>query len=385
MKYIFFTHSISGHFLEYTYHQYNIAVQDLNNEYIFVVPNNFERIKDRFIWSPSVNVRFEYFDAGDLERPIRGLISSIIFSWKFCCEVKKYVKKYKADKVFTNFILGFVPFAPLFFCKNFIDGILYKIYLYELHNCSKVKIFIEQTKVKYLASCHAFDSVYVLNDFNAANTLNKKFNVKKFKYLTDPYVPIDTGGVMIRKMYNIDNDDVLFSHFGALNSYKSTCDILRSILLLSKEERKKYVFVIAGKVSKEIEKEFKNLYNRVCYEVRVIVRNEFCDYEYLAALANESDAILIPYKQTSQSSGIIGYADQFRTPVIGPSGGLLGSLINRYHLGITLEEINAECLVSAYRQISKKKILPPSGTYCKEHTVENFQSIIFDGIVNRDS
>ena len=44
----------------------------------------------------------------------------------------------------------------------------------------------------------------------------------------------------------------------------------------------------------------------------------------------------MPYHITNLSSGVIGYAALFGKPVIGPSKGLLGHLINKYQLGETV-------------------------------------------------
>ena len=167
----------------------------------------------------------------------------------------------------------------------------------------------------------------------------------------------------------------MFIHFGALAERKGTIQIIDSLQFLSKEECERYVFVFAGRVFPDIKEAFYAGVAKYQSSVCIHVKDEFCSFEYLAALCDACDAILMPYLETAQSSGVIGYAAQFGKPVIAPDEGLVGKLVQNYQLGITCN-CSAESLAGAYRQIAESQVEAPPLTYCKDHRVIDFQSVI---------
>ena len=62
------------------------------------------------------------------------------------------------------------------------------------------------------------------------------------------------------------------------------------------------------------------------------------------------DVILTPYKRINTSSGAIGYAAQFKKPVIATGGGLLGKLVNKYHLGVLISDVSGESIADGIRR-----------------------------------
>lgn len=70
----------------------------------------------------------------------------------------------------------------------------------------------------------------------------------------------------------------------------------------------------------------------------MFVFDEFVLYLYWYNIRH--DAILIPYKNTAQSSGLLGYAAQFNKPLLAPSNGLIGKLVNEYKLGYLLDNLS---------------------------------------------
>ena len=63
-----------------------------------------------------------------------------------------------------------------------------------------------------------------------------------------------------------------------------------------------------------------------------------------------ADYILIPYKNTAQSSGVISYASQFCVPVIGPAEGLLGNLIRKFDMGLCIENPNSYAMAEMFNE-----------------------------------
>ena len=383
MSILVFLQSLSGHNLEYFHHLYSLAVTDGANVYSFLVPQDFSKKRSMFDWPEADNVRIIQYEkelqcaSGD------SLIRLFIHSLRVNIFLCKYIKLLCTDKVFLVSIMPTVPFAPLLIpSKVRLSGIIYSDYLWNKDNLRPLARLVNWMKY-FIFSLPVFENVFMLNDEKGANFFNTRYKTNKFRFLPDPHIYFEIPPAKsIREQYGITEDKIIFSHFGSLSSYKSSCLILKSLRLLSEEQRKKYVFIFAGKVQEGIKKEFYSLYGEVKDCVNVILEDSFCEFDYFAMLARDSNAILIPYQRSTQSSGIIGYASQYNTPVIGPSDGLLGELIQRYGLGYCLENISAEALVESYSLIENGSILAPDDKYCRDNTVEKFLDVIRFGVLN---
>lgn len=379
MTTIVFSHSISGHFLEYLNHIYKMCGERHDKKFIFVVPTLFDSIKDKLNWSEAAdNISFDYLD--DKEISLINTPNPIFSSYHTAKIIGKRVKKHKAEKVFSTLLIGSVPFLPFFVSGRVkVSGIIYMIYLYRLNNSTLSFRMLNKAKYLVLKYCSIYYKVLILNDVNSANQLNHIYKTDKFIPLPDPYVPlvnVDEGN--IRKRYSIKADEKLFIHIGAMNVNKGTLDILKSLELLNEDERKKYVYIFAGKVEDDIKERFYNWIRDNQNNYRIIIKDEFCDYSYFAQLCQECDALLLPYRRTSQSSGIIGYASQFGKPVIAPSSGLLGNLVETYGLGLGIKDTSPASLNDAYDVIANVERFHVTDNYSNTHTVKHFQDIIIN-------
>jgi hypothetical protein len=88
---------------------------------------------------------------------------------------------------------------------------------------------------------------------------------------------------------------------------------------------------------------------------------------------------LIPYKNSEQSSGVLGYAAQFNIPVVGPSSGLLGKLIKKNKLGYTINDITSASL-AYFISNSKNNENIIINNYLDNRTVSTFIETIFMGV-----
>ena len=90
----------------------------------------------------------------------------------------------------------------------------------------------------------------------------------------------------------------IFIHFGGLAERKGTLDILQSINNLSLDEQQKYAFVFAGRVGADIRNEFYKTIDNLGENVTVVIKDEFCSYDFIDALCKAVTAILMPYYVT---------------------------------------------------------------------------------------
>lgn len=130
--------------------------------------------------------------------------------------------------------------------------------------------------------------------------------------------------INLKLHYQISDDKIVCSHFGALTERKGTLDILEAILETDKSHIKKFTFIFAGRVSLDIKQRFYELLAKAKMKTNIIVIDEYVDYGFICNICQISDFVIIPYKNTAQSSGVIAYCAQFNVPVVGPRTGLLG-------------------------------------------------------------
>lgn len=377
-----FTPDIGGHHLEYIHHIYLIAERSNKNTYIFLLPENFNDVKKIFLWSEKDNIKFDFFEESLFPVGLNSSMAVLKNTYNITKFVAQKAKAYSADVVYSNYLVLFVPFAPLLFKKTTkIVGIIYKIYLHDENTKGTFSSIIERCKFKLMSQCGVFKRVYLLNDEQSCVELNRHFQTEKYQPIPDPFVPLEHNSRNLREEYGIPNQNILFVHFGAMNINKGTTDILESLKLLSKTECEHYSFFFAGRVSHEIKDVFYESVNELKNRMQIIVIDDFCSYDLFASLCTACDCILTPYKRTSQSSGLIGYASQFGKPVIGPNKGLYGYLVNKYGLGILVDDITPESLRNAYSKISIGDYVSPNESYCKENNILAFQKVLEADIV----
>lgn len=380
MNIIIFTNDIYGHHIEYIHHLYIMAKDDHNNNYYFVLPSKFNNFRSTYIWPQANNILLELYEGGIENTRPSGFIEQIKYSLKVTLYIMHTAKKYNASRIYVNTLVDFLIFSPYFLWKKLkLYGVIYKIFL-RVENISLIRLFLEKTIFFIASKSKIFGSIFVLNDRKSTNSLNKMFNTDKFVHLVDPFVPLrlESKKYNFRIKYNIRKEKKIFIHFGSLCKAKGTLDILESIIALNTEEKNNYAFVFAGLILEDIKYDFYQLVAKLNNQVQIIIIDEFCSLETLSAMFTSCDAILIPYRRTAQSSGVIGYASQFGKPVIAPQNGLLGELVVKYQLGIVIPQINSNNLIKAYSDIAKGRYRIPSQDYCDKNSITEFNNIIFN-------
>lgn len=379
MNIIIFSSQVNGHFLEYVHHLYESAIDDKRNNYIFILPQSFDSVKNKWEWESSSNIQFDLFTNAKLTGQTPSFSSQLSYSFSLFKKLKHDIRKYNAHSLLILALTDFILTAILFAKKKIaINGILYRLYTREEKKGLGYKLDV--LKCFIIGKLSVFKNIFILNDKITTRYLNLKFRTKKFKYLSDPYLPIMCSGKDFRQENSIGSSDVVFAHIGSLSYNKGTIEVLNSLRLLSADKRNKYTFVFAGKIMDEIRNEFYSAYDDVKEKCRIIVYDEFCSYEFLADICKASDALVLPYRRTAQSSGIIGYASQFGKPVISINRGLLGSIIKSYSLGLLIEDGSGQSLINAYYKIENKEFNKPSKDYCEFNTIDLFQSTIIKNL-----
>lgn len=379
MKILVFDTEIEGHHLEYINHVYTKALTDKNNEYVFVIPEKFNELKTNLIWEFSDKVSFDLLSAEECNRCNQK--SLLKASWNKTITLKQRIKKNHVSHVFLVVLIHFLPFLPILIHNIKISGIIYQIYLYKWTELNAIQKILELIKYKLITKSKLFSNVYILNDHSASVYLNKKYSTSKFNYLPDPIVAQNIRPVNVRDKLNIPPFSKVFLHFGSLTKRKGTLEILKAIQLIPEEDANQYTFIFAGKISDDINSDFIRLYDILKSKVKILVFNYFCDYLFIANLCYSSDYLLIPYYNSAQSSGVLGYASLFGIPVIGPAENLLGKLIRKNRLGLTIKDIEPDSIYIGIQYAIQRKVRI-NDKYLMDHQIQNFSTKIINEYSN---
>lgn len=370
MNILIFDKIVTGHNMEFLHHLYMGGVKRTNDNYIVAIPKSFNKEKDKLKWPISDNIQFYYLPEHICKE--RNDIKNLFADIKI---LNKLVREYKIDSIiFVNWISPFVYwFLPL---SVHISGITYVIYLYLWENLSVVSKVKWVIKELVLALNPRVRRNYIQNDAVAAQYLNRLYHTNKYLFLPDPLFFPKYTPKNVRNELNIHDDKKIILFFGNLSERKGIFDVLESLFFLSPQETSHFHFVFAGRVPDGVNDRFYTLFNKIKEKVQITLMDRFCTYEEINDLCYTCDMLLAPYKDTTQSSGVIGYAAHYRKPVIAPNKGLLGKLVKRYELGLVVDDLNPPKLYQAYFEYSK------SGTraeiYEKDNSIEEFTNIMLE-------
>ena len=368
---IVFDTSITGHNLEYIHHLYSGAVRNRARKYIFAIPEAFNDVKGRLEWEEADNVSFYLMSKEELT-PTKN--NSWYKSYHNSKLLRKILKQHNADKAILVVMAQILPFVFMLPRKVRISGILYFIYLYKWNKLGLYNKFKEILNYLTIRLFKRVEKAYILNDKVACRYLNKIYKTGKFGYVIDP-APEEykKDPTVTRQALGIEEDATVYLHFGSLAKRKGTLDILEFATRLNK----KNYYIFAGKVGNDIRKDFYHRVDELKKEYNIIIFDEFCSFEKIAALCSLSDFLLMPYREVYQSSGLIGYASLYNTPVIANSKGMLGKLVRQFRLGYSIDFSDIESASISIQEIEKKRI-NVSGEYICTHKVSEFTKTIIN-------
>ena len=350
------------------------AIEDATTSYTFILPNNFDKFGGKMSWPKANNIRFIFFELDDkYVRSLKTLEKARILS--------RLLKKFADKTGIKEFVLietmVFMPYIPLYLGRKAkITSILYHIPMFSKNSSFKSK-FYSKMNLWLLANAPCFKKICLLNSTEAVEFYNKEFKTKRFSFIPDPYVPIECEKPLsaIREELGISPSKKVFIHFGGLTRRKGTLEILDALFLVDKDCLKNMAFIFAGRVIEDIKEEFYNKINQLKEKVQIIVFDQFCEYSLFAEICRIADYIMIPYRNTAQSSGVCSYAAQFGVPVIGPAEGLLGNIINKFKLGVGFPALNSVKIAKILQENIYKEILQDkefANSYLRISTPQNF-------------
>lgn len=365
---------LGGHSLEYIHHLYMAAKAREDCFFIFSLPDSFKSKSGLLEWPKCNNIKMLFFSETAVPH---GKFSRSVFLSKL---LSKIAKKNNVSDIFLIYLMEYLPFLPFLIGRQFrISGIIYNIYLYRWKKSSFVIKIQDILKYVLFSKISIFKRIFILNDKASARYLNKLYHSSCFQSLPDPYIPFQ-GGIIpnLKQKLGIKDEKTILLHFGVLCDEKGSLIILDAIECMDAIELKNYTFIFAGRLRQNIKDLFKKRLSSLCNKCEIVFLEGFQSYEMLASLCSICDVILTPYKRSGQSSGCIGYAAQFKKPVIASPNGLLGKLVRRYKLGLIVDELNGNSLVKAIRRYKDWNYT--TDLYLADNQLSKFQKAIIDSV-----
>lgn len=338
--------AITGHHTEYIRHLINYIVDsESDRKYYFVVPEELQvKFPDIISASKGCNAIIWEFIPESIIKKLYSL-SPLNRSFAELDLVKQYAKKNAVNEVYLLYFNIF-QIALIFKRTSFkIKGILF-LQFYRMSKdgiVNKLKYFRKYLTTKLYCLNSRLETVFVLNDQKTVGYLNNTFKTNIFKMLPDP-IPLlnPLEGFDIYEEYNIDKNRKVFLHIGSLGDRKGTFQIVDSAKYISFEKQAEIFILLVGKaenssaaeiISNKIKDNVENS------KVQIVWDNQFVSNEKMKSLFDQSYSILMPYKNTEGSSGILGHAAAANKKVISTGKGLLKEIIEEYQLGVLLENV----------------------------------------------
>jgi len=348
---LFFDFDYSGHHSEYIKHLMDyLASNERFERCIFVInpdfPMKFPLLLQKAEDIERIKVVLMTRKEFHLGKKGGGINRSLFAYWI----LKKYAKKFDVNRVILLHFNVFQLSLGLFRPSYEIEGILF-LQFYHLNKRTlkeKLKYYRKYWITWFFLQNHQVKKVFILNDLKAVKYLNDNFKTTVFQMLPDPVKLLSPHPTFsLRAEYRINTERIIYLHFGSLYKGKGTLNILDSFDYLDDETLSKIAVFLVGKASDSMDSLIKSkilLIKQEKNNVCLIYRNEFIPDSLMKSFFDQSDFVLIPYKNIETSSGVFGHAMASGKPVIGPKQGLLGELIEENQWGISLETVSPESI-----------------------------------------
>lgn len=283
-------------------------------------------------------------------------ISRTLSAFKEWRILGKYLNLYEIDHCIIMYLDSLC--LPILFAKKSgskLSGIYYKpISHYKKYFSEKPSfrrkawILREKIFLHTVTTSKRFRSIFCLDPL-AVEHFNEICRDKKMVYLPDPVPKVETAALSyiisdgFKDDLKIGSDRKVFLLFGSLCPRKGVFKVIESFLELPEESCKKICLLIVGRPkSIEIEKKIKSLCEKVLKEkpVQIICCFEFISDLEISKYFNVSNVVLTLYQKQLGMSGVLLLAAAHSKPVFSSSYGLIGELVKRYQLGLSVNSIS---------------------------------------------
>lgn len=188
----------------------------------------------------------------------------------------------------------------------------------------------------------------------------------------------------LKQRLEINSEKKVFLLFGALNGRKGIYQLLEAIGLLPSAHIEQMCLIFVGEANPTDQALIKSKVaaTRQAHPVQIIEHYEFVPEQDIQAYFQLADVVLAPYQHHVGMSGILLLAAAANKPVLSSNYGLMGEMVQRYQLGITVDSTLPEeiakglqrCLDKSADELSDRTLMQ---LLAEKNSAEEFATTLF--------
>lgn len=247
---------------------------------------------------------------------------------------------------------------------------------------ARVQRWREKIDLSRVLSHPQLKTLFCLDPF-AVKHLDQIQNRVRAVHLPDPVESsnVELPTEELREKLGIHPDRKIFLLFGALTERKGVPQLLDAILELSPTLCEQLCLLLVGesKIKAQLEDKIAICQSR---NVQIIRRYEFVPDQDVQAYFQLTNVVLAPYQQHVGMSGILLLAAAAQKPVLSSNYGLMGEVVERYGLGLTVDStVPSEIakgltrfLVQSPQELCDRHKMK---SFAEQNSTEQFAKVIF--------
>jgi glycosyltransferase involved in cell wall biosynthesis len=195
--------------------------------------------------------------------------------------------------------------------------------------------------------------------------------------------PSETQLKNLKKELGIKETRQVFLLFGALTARKGIYQLLDAIATLPPDLCQKMCLLLVGESN--IQAQMKTKIDIICQSkpIQIIGRYEFVPEQDVQAYFQMADVILAPYQRHVGMSGILLLAAAAQKPVLSSNYGLMGEIVRRYELGLTVDSTVPQAIAKGLTRFlveDSDKLCDRAKmkSFAEQNSAEEFARVIFE-------
>ncbi|WP_017302712.1 glycosyltransferase [Spirulina subsalsa] len=175
----------------------------------------------------------------------------------------------------------------------------------------------------------------------------------KIVHVPDPVEeipPVTVQREVFCQSRGIDSQRQIFLLFGALNERKGVYPLLEAIAQLPDHLAQKLCLFLVGEsnIADDLNPKIDNLCQN--HPVQIVRHYQFIPHFEVSQYFQLADVILAPYQRHVGMSGILLLAAATQKPVLSSNYGLMGQMVQRYELGLTIDSSQPSAIAQGFTQ-----------------------------------
>jgi glycosyltransferase involved in cell wall biosynthesis len=189
-----------------------------------------------------------------------------------------------------------------------------------------------------------------------------------------------------RAKFSIPPDRIAALQFGQMSQRKGITALLVAIERLPPDRLRRLSLIMVGpRVGAETPNLEAGLARLQDLGVHVVFHEGFVPEQQVHDLFEATDIVLVAYRQHISMSGVLLRAAAHGHPVLAQSDGLIGYLVKRHRLGVTVNTANPAAMTAALAAMidsDPKAMFDPEGAraFIRDHEVAAFQDVLYRGL-----